>query len=325
MTIPQNSCLQFVTIEKFKKNTFFYNLFLLSFFNFNSTNIHIILLKEYYSLMINLSELYSEVPPTKLRNIDEKFCPADTSKFWKIIGNFVFFRMLKNRFYAFRFKGAENFYTREPNLPIIMYAPHSNWWDGIVAYTICNGICHQELRLMVEELKRFPLLRHAGCFSINKKSPQASMEALKYAIHELSHRNCNMYLYPQGIIKPPNYRPIEFQSGLAYIVEKAAKRYGKVGLIPVAVNYFFLRDNRPEVFVEFGNRIEVAAGEKIDRKEFTEYLAKNLEELCDCQFHNISHAKFDGYDTLFQQRLKWYRRIEQRLKDWGIKRSSKNS
>lgn len=267
--------------------------------------------------MIDLSELYSEVPPTKLRNKDEKFCPAATSKFWKIVGDTVFFGMLKKRFYAFRFKNAEHFYSKAPDMPIIMYAPHSNWWDGIVGYAICNGICHQEMRLMVEELKRFPLLRHAGCFSVNKKSPQASMEAIKYAIDQLADPNLNLYLYPQGIIRPPNFRPIEFQSGLAYMVEKAVKKYGKVGLMPVAVNYFFLRDNRPEVFVEFGDRIEVYKGEKIDRKAMTEHLAKNLEELCDKQFYEISHAQFDGYDTLFQQRLKWYRRIEQSLKRSG--------
>lgn len=273
--------------------------------------------REYYSHMINLSELYSEVPPTKLRNKDEKFCPADTSKFWNIVGDFVFFKMLKCRFYAFRYKDAQNYHSKEPDMPVIMYAPHSNWWDGIVAYAINSGICHTEMRLMVEELKRFPLLRHAGCFSINKKSPQASMTALKYAVGELANLKCNLYIYPQGIIKPPNFRPIEFQSGLAYMVEKAVKKYGKVALLPVAVNYFFLRDNRPEVFVEFGERIEVYKGNKIDRKEFTEYLAKNLEELCDRQFYEISHAQFDGYDTLFQQKLKWYRRIEQRLKRTG--------
>ena len=274
--------------------------------------------------MINLEELYSypEVPPTKLRHIDEKFCPAATSPFWKVVGDFVFSGMLKNRFYAFRFKGAENFFTREPDMPIIMYAPHSNWWDGIVGYAITNWICHKEFRLMVEELKHFPLLRHAGCFSINKKSAQTSMEALKYAINELSDTGRILYLYPQGIIKPPNFRPIEFQSGLAYMVEKCVKKYGKVGLLPTAVNYFFLRDNRPEVFVEIGKRIEVRSGEKIDRKEFTNFLAQNLEQLCDKQFYEISHAQFNGYDTLFQQKLKWYRRIEQRLKRIDIKKTS---
>ena len=59
--------------------------------------------------MINLEELYCEVPPTKLRNIDEKFSPAATTPFWLKVADFFFYRMLESRFYAFRFKGAENY------------------------------------------------------------------------------------------------------------------------------------------------------------------------------------------------------------------------
>ena len=79
---------------------------------------------------------------------------------------------------------------------------------------------------------------------------------------------------------------------------------------------------KPEVFVEMGERIEITADQKIDRKEFTEYLAKTLEELCDKQMYEISHAEFEEYETLFQQKLKWYRRIEQRLKRSGIPKTS---
>ena len=90
--------------------------------------------------MINLEELYSNVPPTKLRNIDEKFCPAATSKFWLAVANFFFYRMLETRFYAFRYKGYENFLKRDKDVPLILFAPHFNWWDGIVGYHICNKI-----------------------------------------------------------------------------------------------------------------------------------------------------------------------------------------
>ena len=230
-----------------------------------------------------------------------------------MVANFFFYRMLEGRFYAFRYKGAENFYKKDPDTPIIMFAPHSNWWDGIVGYHITNKIFKKEIHLMVEELNRFPILRHSGAFSVNKKSPQASMDALKYSIEELGNLNSVLYIFPQGIIKPPNARPIEFRSGLAYIAEKAAKKYGKVALMPIAVNYMFLRDNRPEVLVEMGEIIELESG-KIDRKNYTEYLANTLEKLCDKQMYEISQAQFAGYKTLFQQRLKWYRRIEQRLK-----------
>ena len=270
--------------------------------------------------MINLEDLYQEIPPTKLRNIDEKFSPAATSPFWLKVADFFFYRMLESRFYAFRFKGAENFYKKDPSTPVIMFAPYSNWWDGIVGYTICNRIFNKEIRLMVEELNRFPLLRRAGAFNVNKKSPQASMEALKYSVEAVGDTNNILYIFPQGIIKPPNFRPIELQTGLAYIADKTAKKYGKVALIPVAVNFMFLRDNRPEVLVEIGEPIEYKAGE-IDRKESTKYFGQVLEKLCDKQIYEISQAMFKGYDTLFQQKLKWYRRIEQRLKKIEIKGS----
>ena len=71
--------------------------------------------------------------------------------------------------------------------------------------------------------------------------------------------------------------------------------------------------------VEMGEIIELEAG-KIDRKAYTDFLAKTLESLCDKQMYDISRANFAGYETLFQQRLKWYRRIEQRLKNKGLGR-----
>ena len=271
--------------------------------------------------MINLEELYCAVPPTKLRNIDEKFSPARTSPFWLWVADRFFYGMLEDRFYAFRYKGIENYEKRDPNVPLIMFAPHFNWWDGIVGYNICNRLLKKQIRIMVEELNRFPLLRRAGAFNVNKKSPQASMQAIKFAINELGDTNNILYIFPQGIINPPNYRPIKFEKGVTYIAEKAAKKYGKVNLLPVAVNYMFLRDNRPEVLIEMGELMELSANDVINREEYTNNLAKTLEQLCDKQFYDISQAKFAGYDTLFQQRLKWYRRIEQRLKNTGIKAS----
>ena len=37
--------------------------------------------------------------------------------------------------------------------------------------------------------------------------------------------------------------------------------------------------------------------------------------------YEISQAKFDGYQTLFQRKLKWYRAFEQRLKRIKIKKT----
>lgn len=269
---------------------------------------------------MGIEQLYSDIPPTKLRNQDEEFKPAKTTPFWLWVANQFFYGMLENRFFALRYKGEENFFNRDDKIPTIAFAPHTNWWDGIVGYNICRRIFDKEIRLMVEELNRFPLLRRAGAFSVNKKSPQASMKALQYAVDVIEDLNNALYIFPQGIIKPPNFRPIEFQTGLAYVAQKAVKKYGKVNLVPISVNYFFLRADKPEVLVEIGDVITIEDSD-INRKEFTEFLAKTLEETCNKQNSDIFEGNLKGYKTLFQQKLKWYRKIEQRLKKIEIKGS----
>ena len=270
--------------------------------------------------MSNDEQLYSNFPPTKLSNQDEEFKPANTSPFWLWVANQFFYGMLENRFFALRFKGEEKFFNRDENIPTIAFAPHTNWWDGIVGYNITRRIFGKEIRLMVEELNRFPLLRRGGAFSINKKSPQASMKALKYAVDAIEDTGSVLYIFPQGIIKPPNFRPIEFQTGLAYIAQKAAQKYGKVNLVPLGVNYFFLRADKPEVLVQVGDIITLDS-DKLDRKSYSEQLAKILEKVCDNQNAKVAEGHLVGYKTLFQQKLKWYRKLEQRLKKIEIKGS----
>ena len=263
--------------------------------------------------MLTEEKLYSDIPPTKLRNKEEKFTPAKTNKFWLTLASFFFFNMLQNRFYAFRYKGVENYYSGDANYPSILYAPHCNWWDGIVLYNVTHRIFRKEIRLMVEELNRFPLLKRGGAYSVNKKSVQSAMESLKYSVDVMGDHKNLLCIFPQGIIRPPHYRPIEFQTGLAYIAQNAVKKYGKVNLIPVAIDYCFLRDNRPEVMVKFGERVTLD-NPKIDRKDLTKQCEQALEQTCDNQFHEISQGDISDYKILFKQHLKWYRRIEQRLK-----------
>ena len=271
----------------------------------------------------DLSKLYNDITPTKQRGRDEKFRPARTSKFWLWVADRFFYGMLERRFCAFRYKGYENFLNREQEYPTIFFAPHTNWWDGLVGYTICNRLCKKEIRLMVEELNRFPILRRGGAFSVNKKSPQTAMEALKYSVRTLKNKNNILYLFPQGIINPPNHRPIVFQTGLAYIIQKALKEYEKINVIPISVDYCFLRDNRPEIWIEMGENNIFYADKEYDRKKLTETLAQTLETLCDKQLKEISNAEFDGYETLFQQKLVWYREWEQHLKKIKIRKKEK--
>ena len=76
-----------------------------------------------------------------------------------------------------------------------------------------------------------------------------------------------------------------------------------------------------ELCLEIGEPILLTSDDKIDRKDYSKFLANKLEELCDNQNKNVSEGMLKGYKTLFQQKLRWYRKIEQRLKKIEIKGS----
>ncbi len=266
--------------------------------------------------------LYCDTPPTILRNREEKFRTAKDVPFWHVIACFVFDKMVKARFHSLMYKGVENLEKRDKSKAIIFYVNHSNWWDGIISYTIIKGIVKGRLRLMIEEMNRFPLFQYIGCFPINKKTPQDAMKSLKYAVSTLKDSDICFWLFAEGIIRPPRNKPKVFQTGIAYLIEKCTKLYGGVNICPVSVDYSFLRQDKPEVIVEFGE-VQTFHEFNCDRKEFCHNLSMEFEKFCDKQQEQISKGDFSGYRYLFHQKLSWWRDIERRLKNIGMKDDNK--
>ena len=266
--------------------------------------------------------LYSNTPPTILRNRKEKFRTAKDNPFWIFVADYVFPRMVQARFHSFMYKGKENLEKRDKTKATIFYTNHNNWWDGIIGYSVVHHILHTRFRLMIEEMNRFPLFQYIGCFPINKKTPQDAIKALKYAASTLKDSDISFWLFPQGIIRPPHYRPEVFQSGIAYMVQNAVKQFGGVNICPVATNYTFLRQDKPEVVMEFGE-VQTFHEFNYDRKEFCHKLEKEFEEFCDNQQKQISSGNFEGYKYLYKQKLSWWRDIERHLRNIGMKKNDK--
>lgn len=278
--------------------------------------------------IIEKEPLYINVPPTQLRNRNEKFRRAKWIPFWVMFADYVFAKMIEHRFFALRYANKEKYdKICNPEYPCIFYAPHCNWWDGIVCYNLSRRVFHKRITMMIEEMNRFPLFNFAGAFPVNKKSAQSAMVALKHSVELLADdktRKTALWIFPQGIIRPPHYRPIEFQTGLAYIAQNVIKKSGGVNLVPLSFEYCFLREHRPEVLVDIGEPL-VITNSNFDRHEFTAMLQENFTELCNKHFNVISQGEVDDYQIMFKQKLPWYREIEKYLKSRGFKFNQNSS
>ncbi len=186
-------------------------------------------------------------------------------------------RLLRRHFYRIHLSGRENLAQAGKELPVILAANHSNWWDGFIAYFLSNRLmkCDDYLMMDIKQMKKYSFFKYIGVFSVDRESPTEAIRSVNYAAEILKDSNRCLWIFPQGEMTPQDKRPLVFYSGISKIAERA----GKVQIIPVAIRYEFLMEQRPEVFISIGSPVDFTAGNKNFTKELEQLMTKLLDNL----------------------------------------------
>lgn len=216
----------------------------------------------------------------------------------RIIGSlFAFYhkRLIKKHFYAIHLEGEKNLSSLDSTLPVIMYANHSNWWDGFMAYYLTNRVLKKDDYLMmdIKQLKKYSFFKYIGVFSVDREVPAEAIRSVNYAAGLLNNSERYLWVFPQGDMVPQDRRPLKFFSGIT----KIAKKTGKVNLVPVCFRYEYLMEQRPEVFISIG-KSDLFTG-KTDT-DYTEHLRTNLETQLDKLRDDITAGSVKDFKTIFR-------------------------
>ena len=216
----------------------------------------------------------------------------------KLIGSlFAFYhkRLLKKHFYAIHAAGIENLNSLNGKVPVIMYANHSNWWDGFIAYFISNRILKKDDYLMmdIEQMRKYRFFKYIGVFSVSRKSAAEAFSSLQYAAELLKSSGKYLWIFPQGDMTPQDRRPLRFFSGIT----KLAEITGNVYIVPVCFRYEYLMEQRPEVFISIG-KPDLFSGKP--GTGFTELLRSNMEQQLDKLRDDITAGNLTCYKTIFR-------------------------
>jgi 1-acyl-sn-glycerol-3-phosphate acyltransferase len=136
-------------------------------------------------------------------------------------------------------------------LPTIYSPNHSNWFDGYLCMVLSRLVLHDDGYLAMDErnLARYRFFTWAGAFGVDRDDGRATLAALDYAADLLrGHPERSIFLFPEGTMLPNERRPLQVLSGAA----RLAQRVGRVRLVPVAMRYEFLQEQRPDIFIRFG-------------------------------------------------------------------------
>lgn len=202
--------------------------------------------------------------------------------------------LLKRRFNSFRVSGLKNLQNKTPQ---IVYANHSSWWDGLVAFEISRAVQADSFVMMEErQLRKLFLFRRLGAFSVVRENPRRAVESLNYAVKVLREQpNRTLWIFPQGEIVPNDARPLRFYQGLA----RTAERVEMCSVVPFAVRYEFLGEFKPDVFVRVGEPERLEINKNSDAKLKTKFYENQLTELLDHLKQDIITNNLTKYENFF--------------------------
>ncbi len=204
--------------------------------------------------------------------------------------------LIKRRFNSLRVADFENFRERDLKIPLIVYANHSSWWDGLIAFEI-SRLAKLDFFIMMEEkqLKLMPLFRKLGAFSVVRESPFQAGKSLKYAVKLLTEKSSRtLWIFPQGEILPNDTRPLSIYGGL----EKIVARIGHCQILPIALSYDFLGNFKPEITVGIGKMQLLNVSAFPNKSLVNGKLAKNLTENLDKIKSDLLNSVFTNYSNM---------------------------
>jgi 1-acyl-sn-glycerol-3-phosphate acyltransferase len=162
-------------------------------------------------------------------------------------------RYVRRHFHAFRILK-----SGQPQMdvarPLVIYLNHAAWWDPLVCLLLSREFLSGRTSFAPIDaamLERYRFFKYLGFFPIEQESTRGALQFLRMSHAILTSARNAIWLTPQGRFMDARERPIRLRDGLGAL----AARESGVPFVPLAIEYAFWTEPRPEILVAFGEPI----------------------------------------------------------------------
>jgi 1-acyl-sn-glycerol-3-phosphate acyltransferase len=159
------------------------------------------------------------------------------------------------------------------SIPTLYMANHASWWDLYLAMWISRNYLRQDAYFLVneQETDTYGWLGKEEVLSFDGDSYQQIQEALEHGAEILDGRFGSLWVFGQGEVKHPDFRPLRFLPGLGSLLEKVKH----VQVVPVAF-YYSMTGPSPEACIQLSAPIVPSTFEQGNRRAWIAACSKEL-------------------------------------------------
>jgi len=159
----------------------------------------------------------------------------------------------------------------DPDYPLLLVPNHGTWWDGFLVYLLNVRLIGRTLYLMMLErqLRHYWFFQYVGAYPINPGNTASVRKSLSYTAYTMERhpdQPVAICIFPQGELRPARFRSLSFRRGIEVVLKKYE---GAVNLLPLGIYAGFFLEQRPEVYLRFGENT-VLSGQSFPGMEWLE-------------------------------------------------------
>ncbi|GAN77440.1 lysophospholipid acyltransferase family protein [Acidisphaera rubrifaciens] len=140
--------------------------------------------------------------------------------------------------------------------PLIVYSNHPGWWDPAIYFLLAGALFPGRVGygpMDADALRQYRIMRRLGVFGIDP-GPRGAARFLRVARRMLADPANMLWITAEGAFTDARVRPVALRPGIAHLA-----RTGGAVLLPLALEYTFWNESKPEALAAFGAPVAVGA------------------------------------------------------------------
>jgi 1-acyl-sn-glycerol-3-phosphate acyltransferase len=138
--------------------------------------------------------------------------------------------------------------------PVVIYLNHASWWDPLICLFLARKYFSDRISFApidADSLHRYAFFKRLGFYPVLQGSVLGAITFLRTTCSLLGSDRNAVWLTPQGQFMDVRPRPLQLQKGIGSL----AVRTDKVAFVPLAIEYTFWTEPKPEILLSFGKAV----------------------------------------------------------------------